>query len=44
LAPSFTKLLLLERGTPTVTLVEEARLDRLVALYAASIAFAPIPS
>jgi purine nucleosidase len=31
-------------GTPMVTLVEEARLDRLVALYAASIAFAPDPS
>jgi purine nucleosidase len=29
-------------GTPMVTLVEEARLDRLVALYAASIAFTPI--
>ena len=28
-------------GTPMVTLVEEARLDRLVALYAASIAFTP---
>jgi purine nucleosidase len=28
-------------GTPMVTLVEEARLDRLVALYAASIAYAP---
>jgi purine nucleosidase/non-specific riboncleoside hydrolase len=31
-------------GTPMITLVEEARLDRLVALYAASIAFAPNPS
>ena len=31
-------------GTPMVTLVEEARLDRLVALYAASIAFEPNPS
>jgi purine nucleosidase len=31
-------------GTPMVTLVEEARLDRLVALYAASIALAPHPS
>jgi purine nucleosidase/non-specific riboncleoside hydrolase len=31
-------------GTPKVTLVEEARLDRLVALYQASIAFAPNPS
>ena len=28
-------------GTPMVTLVEEARLERLVALYAASIAYAP---
>ena len=28
-------------GTPMVTLVEEAGLDRLVALYAASIAFTP---
>jgi purine nucleosidase/non-specific riboncleoside hydrolase len=28
-------------GTPMVTLVEEARLDRLVALYAASIAYVP---
>jgi purine nucleosidase/non-specific riboncleoside hydrolase len=31
-------------GTPKVTLVEEARLDRLVALYKASIAFASNPS
>jgi purine nucleosidase/non-specific riboncleoside hydrolase len=31
-------------GTPKVTLIEEARLDRLVALYQASIAFAPNPS
>ena len=31
-------------GTPKITLVEEARLDRLVALYKASIAFAPNPS
>jgi len=28
-------------GTPMVTIVEEARLDRLVALYAASIAYSP---
>ncbi|MGO4836630.1 hypothetical protein AB4144_30730, partial [Rhizobiaceae sp. 2RAB30] len=28
-------------GTPMVTLVEEARLDRLVAHYAASIAYVP---
>jgi purine nucleosidase len=28
-------------GTPMVTLVEEAKLDRLVALYAASIAYIP---
>ena len=28
-------------GTPMVTLVEEARIDRLVALYAASIAYVP---
>ena len=28
-------------GTPMVTLVEEARLDRLVALYAASVAYSP---
>lgn len=28
-------------GTPPVTLVEEARLDRLVALYAASLAYSP---
>jgi purine nucleosidase len=31
-------------GTPMVTLVEQARLDRLVALYAASIAFTVNPS
>jgi purine nucleosidase/non-specific riboncleoside hydrolase len=31
-------------GTPRVTLVEEAKLDRLVALYKASIAFASNPS
>jgi purine nucleosidase/non-specific riboncleoside hydrolase len=31
-------------GTPMVTLVEEARLDRLVALYQASIAFTPDPA
>jgi purine nucleosidase len=29
-------------GTPMVTLVEEARLDRLTALYAASIAYSPV--
>jgi purine nucleosidase/non-specific riboncleoside hydrolase len=28
-------------GTPSVTFVEEARLDRLVALYAASVAYSP---
>jgi purine nucleosidase len=28
-------------GTPTVTLLEEVRLDRLAALYAASVAFSP---
>jgi purine nucleosidase/non-specific riboncleoside hydrolase len=28
-------------GTPMVTLVEETRLDRLAALYAASVAYAP---
>ncbi|MBU1304175.1 MAG: nucleoside hydrolase, partial [Alphaproteobacteria bacterium] len=28
-------------GTPMVTLIEEARQDRLVALYAASIAYVP---
>jgi purine nucleosidase/non-specific riboncleoside hydrolase len=28
-------------GTPVVTLVEEARVDRLVALYAASVAYSP---
>lgn len=30
-------------GTPMVTLVEEARLDRLAALYAASVAYSPRP-
>jgi purine nucleosidase len=30
-------------GTPMVTLLEEARIDRLAALYAASVAFAPAP-
>lgn len=30
-------------GTPMVTLVEEARIERLVALYQASIAYAPTP-
>jgi purine nucleosidase len=30
-------------GTPMVTLVEEARLDRLSALYAASVAYLPPP-
>jgi len=28
-------------GTPMVTLIEDAKLDRLIALYAASIAFVP---
>ena len=28
-------------GTPVVTLVEEVRLDRLAALYAASVAYSP---
>jgi purine nucleosidase/non-specific riboncleoside hydrolase len=28
-------------GTPTVTLVEEVNLDRLIALYAASVAYSP---
>jgi len=30
-------------GTPMVTLVEEARIDRLASLYAASVSFAPQP-
>ena len=30
-------------GTPTVTLLEEARIDRLAALYAASVRFTPPP-
>jgi purine nucleosidase/non-specific riboncleoside hydrolase len=30
-------------GTPTVTLLEEARMDRLASLYAASVSFAPTP-
>ena len=48
LAPGITRGMTLvdpsgRLGTPMVTLVEEARLDRLAALFAASVAYSPPP-